>query len=184
VTLKARRVCSGKSAIPNPRAVCDRQCEGIQIQSDPRSCRPAYQLKPSASTYLTYPLNHNHQHHPSHQTTISTISVKRDATISDDWEVTVYFDPLIVVGDAEDEDVAAETLSAIFSGSSAQLNDRIDGDAGAVNVLSVRVINVLLSAFCLAQEEREVHGFRELGGVVDIRVVFQFGTLSSSKSCR
>jgi len=177
VTLKARRVCSGKSAIPNPGAVCDRQCEGIQIQSDP------YHLKPSAPTYLTYPLSHNHQHHPSHQTTISNMSVKRDATISDDWEVSVYFDPLIVVGDAEDEDVAAESLSAIFSGSSAQLNDRIDGDAGAVNVLSVRVINVLPSAFCLAQEEREVHGFRELGGVVDIRVVFHFGTLFSSKSC-
>ena len=115
---------------------------------------------------------------------MNVISVKRVATISDDWEVTVYLDPLIVVGDAEDEDVAAKALSAIFSGSAAQPNDRIDGDAGAVNVLSVRVINVLLPAFRLAQEEWEVHGLRKLGGIVDTRVVFQLDTLFSSKGCR
>ncbi|KAK5010973.1 hypothetical protein LTR28_006587 [Elasticomyces elasticus] len=62
--------------------------------------------------------------------------MERGATISDDGEVTVYLDPLIVVGDAEHEDVAAEALSAVFFGSAAQLDDRIDGDAGAVNVCS------------------------------------------------
>ena len=110
--------------------------------------------------------------------------MKCSATISNDGEVTVYLDPLIVVGDAEDEDMATQTLSAVFSGSAAQLNDSIDCDAGAVNVLSVRVVDVLLSAFCLAQKEREVHRFRELGGVVNVRVVLQLGTLFFSESCR
>ena len=106
------------------------------------------------------------------------------ATISDDGEVTVYLDPLVVMGDAENQDVATKPLSVFFSDSAAQLDNRIYGNAGAVDVLSVRVINVLLSAFCLAQEEREVHGLRELGGIVETREVFQFDTLIFSKSCR
>jgi hypothetical protein len=106
------------------------------------------------------------------------------ATVSGDGKVSVYFDPLIIVGDAEDENVAAEALSGLFSSNAAQPNDRIDGYAGTVHVLSVRIVNVLLSAFRLAQQEREVHGFRELGGVVNIRVIFQFRTLFFSESCR
>lgn len=100
--------------------------------------------------------------------------MERGATFSDDGKVSVYLDPLIIVGDAEDEDVAAEALSCLFSGSAAQLNDRVDGDAGTVYVLSVCIIDILLSAFRLAQKEWEVHGLRELGRVVDIGVVLQF----------
>ena len=112
------------------------------------------------------------------------VSMKCGATISDDGEVTVYLDPLVVVGDAENEDVAAKALRASSSGSAAQLNDRIDGNAGAVDVLSIRVIDVPLSAFCFAHEKWEVHGLRELGGIINTREVFQFDTLIFSKGCR
>ena len=110
--------------------------------------------------------------------------MKCGATISDDREVTGYPNPLVVVGDAENEDVAAKAFSASSSGSAAQLNDCIDGNAGAAYVLSIRVIDVPFPAFCFAQEKWEVSGLRELNGIVDTREVFQFDTLIFSKSCR
>jgi hypothetical protein len=81
---------------------------------------------------------------------VNVVAMKRGATISNDGEVSIYLDSLIIVGDAEDEDVAAKALKGFFSGSTAQPDDRIDGDAGTMNVLSVRVIDVLLSTFRLA----------------------------------
>lgn len=103
---------------------------------------------------------------------MNVVSMKCGATISNERIMTVDFDPLVVVRDAENENLATEALSAIISACATQLNDRIDRDTGAVYVLSVRVVDILLSALRLAYEEWEVHGFRKLRGIVDVRVIF------------